>query len=552
MSKYLIDFKDTVNETEIQSYLDSNGCALIKNFKNLKNVYLVSSDIEPPVTDIVDIVVSDDATSCKLLETITVSHPPYNDTISLTVNEEKNWWKMFSLHDVDFTKETEEYPLYGQNTTVYLVDSGIDISHSEFLGKRVELLHSYTNNFVDTTGHGTALASLMVGNTCGMTDATVKVIKLFSKDTPTYQSDILTAFDIIMTDYINSGSGAGIVNLSWGIEKNNYIEQKLQNLINIGVIVVAAAGNNGTPIQNVTPASMTDVITIGAYNSDFLPCDFSNYSGPSDTSLTANSVNYGELDSWAPGENIYCALPAVIDPITGETVRPAGFGFTNGTSSAAAIYSAALAYNISQGLTDENKLLPHLIKDAGGVRWTIINSGDRVGLLDLSDPRYENSYNKICTYYNYARRSYSKNITLPQKIVARTFETKELPLFVLSNTESYEFLDPLPAGARMIHHYIYYTPPNEVVNETGVEVTTIRYRVNQLDGTLFTNTIDFVQIRSDFNTAELPADDPLIDIVAMDTCAGSSPGYCWGACPWAGYYCGTYSNGKTDFCDCRM
>jgi len=553
MPRYLIDFKNDITSTQIEEYLTIHNCEVLKNFENLKNVYHVDSEVEPPKTEIVDIVILDDHTKCKLLDVVPIPPAPYDSMLQVEVAKDENWWKVFSMNDLDFTKSTVEIPVYGKNVIIYLVDSGIDHAHPEFVGKDVQLLHSFTTNFTDTTGHGTALASLMVGKTCGMTAATVKVVKLFETNTPTYQSDILYAFNAIMSDYLASNNTAAIVNLSWGIQKNEYIEQKIRNLIQTGVIVVAAAGNNGTPIGDVTPASMPEVVTIGAYNSNFVPCDFSNYTGPNDTSLTTSAVNHGELDSWAPGEQIYCALPERIDPTTGTVIRPAGYGFTNGTSSAAAIYSASLAYNISQMLTSDLSMLPHYSQD-GITKLSVVTAGDRVGLLNLSDPKYANSFNKICTFFNYKNRpNADRNITMPIKVVSRTAETQHVALFILSNTSSYELLTALPPGAQMINNFLYYNPTTEVTDPSGVEVTSVNYRVTKTDSNSYTNIVNLVHVHTDFNAEQLPPDDPIIDIVAMDTCAGTTPGYCYNAgCLVAGQYCGTYSDGKNSFCDCRL
>ena len=83
MLNYLIDFKDQITESEILSYLEANGCTILKNFQNLKNVYHVSSASVPPLTDIVEIVTLDDDTSCKLLEAVPIQQTQYDNDITL-------------------------------------------------------------------------------------------------------------------------------------------------------------------------------------------------------------------------------------------------------------------------------------------------------------------------------------------------------------------------------------------------------------------------------------------------------------------------------------
>jgi len=541
MLNYLIDFKDQITESEIVSYLETNGCIILKNFQNLKNVYHVSSSSVPPLTDIVEIVTLDDDTSCKLLEAVPVKQTQYDNDITINISDTQNWWKVYSLMSLDLSTESVTVARYGKDTSIYVVDSGISIAHPEFNGKDVELLYSFTNDFTDTNGHGTALASLMVGNTCGLTDSTVKVVKIFDKNVPTRQSDILSAFDAIITDYAASDNTFAVVNLSWSIQKNAYIEQKIQNLINIGVMVVTAAGNSGHPIEDVTPASMPDVMTIGAYSSDFIPCNFSNYTGLSDTSLTQNIVNHGALDAWAPGENIYCA-----------TINEAQYGYTNGTSCAAAIYSAQLVYNMSQSLTNEKDAPPYFRNDNGVIQWNLIQQVGRSGLLDLTDPKYSNSINKICTYSDLPRvyAETPHNIKTPVKILARTGQVSVQKIFITETTLSYEFLTSLPEGVTIVNNHLYYSPVSDAVSDTNMETHVIEIKITELNGDMYNNSITLYHLNTDFNANNLPEGDPLIDITLNYNpfpyyC---NPPYCFSSCGYSSICC---QSGKSD-CRCRF
>ena len=128
---------------------------------------------------------------------------------------QKNWWKVYSFLDVDLSSTTSNIDIYGSNTNIYVLDSGIDLTHSEFTGKDISLVYSLTGDFNDTNGHGTGLASLMVGNTCGVTSTSIKVVKIFDDAQPTKQSDFLHALDAILTDMnSNINKFIGIFNKS--------------------------------------------------------------------------------------------------------------------------------------------------------------------------------------------------------------------------------------------------------------------------------------------------------------------------------------------------
>jgi hypothetical protein len=382
--KYIIDFIDSLTLSEIDQYLADNTITKINQFGSFGNVFLVEST--SPLTDDHEFVVSvilDDTNAIDLLSTITLIDQ--SAPTSFSTEDAKEWWKVASLYKVDFDEAIQHHPVRGQNSTVYIIDSGITIDHAEFANSDITLLYSFNDDFVDNKGHGTALSSLIVGPNCGLANPKLKVIKIFDTNQPTYQSDLIAALDAIYADYLSNDRKVSVVNMSWVIPKNDYINSKIQFLINNGIYVVAAAGNNGLPITDVTPASIPDVLTIGSFGQDLTPSAFSDYTDGSDISYTANDVNYGALDGWAPGEMIWAAN------------KNGGYGYIAGTSASAAIASAAFAYNMSVIATNDG-----IFRDTGLVDESLlaIRTLGRENILDLADQKYSNSVNKVVTYHN--------------------------------------------------------------------------------------------------------------------------------------------------------
>jgi subtilisin family serine protease len=321
---------------------------------------------------------------------------------SLDINDQKNWWKVASFAEIDFDEENFDYYVRGFDSTVYIVDSGVDSSHSEFVGRNITNLYSFTGEFSDTRGHGTALASLISGVTCGLTGAKLKIVKIFDNTRSILQSELLTALDSIAKDFIAGGKMPSVVNMSWGIARNDYINAKIQSLCDLGLFIVAAAGNAGMPIGDITPASIPDILTVGSYGQSLTPSNFSNYTDPSLISYTANETNNGSLDGWAPGEQIWHAG-------LNDT-----YGYSAGTSLSAAIASGAIAYNLSL-LTSSDAAVTVAACNYAELRDKILQARTdtipytnnsvysllaikRRGLIDLSDAKYNGSYNAIITY----------------------------------------------------------------------------------------------------------------------------------------------------------
>lgn len=333
--RFIIDFVNTTSEADIASYFDVQKCTIINKFDAIGQTYLVSSDSVPEPTEITEYVTRDDEHGVSLLSepaTITFDSAPVD--MHTTTNED-NWWKLAIVPRVDLDSAQFSTIRTADGVRVYIIDSGIHADHPEFIGKDVSLLHSINGDFSDTTGHGTALASVVVGDQCGITNASLKVVKIFHKGQATYMSDILSALNAVATDYITNALAPAVVNCSWSVATNEMLNKKFADLRNLGLLVVAAAGNSGIAIADVSPAAIKEVTTIGSFGPTLVPSDFSNYTG-SDTSLTTGSTNFGGIDLFAPGENIKVAT------IGGQ------YGYTAGTSIAAAITSACFAINIAR------------------------------------------------------------------------------------------------------------------------------------------------------------------------------------------------------------
>ena len=416
--QFIIDFIDSATQQQINAYITSNNLTDLQLLSAKQKCYVANSSVELLSDELVTVTRNDNQ-PLTLLST-------YQQTVFDT-NAPENWWKIASFTKPDYTSATQSYDIRGGLATVYLVDSGINTTHSEFVNSNISSLYSFNGNLADVNGHGTALASVLVGSTCGLTNATVKSVKIFEDGFDTLQSHFVAAMDAILLDSAANPQGMKIVNLSWSIPKNAYIESKIQLLIDAGIKVVVAAGNSGIPIENVTPASMSDVFTVGAYSEDLAPCDFSNYTGT--ISTTQSTTNYGEIDVWAPGENIRAVI---------------GFGTLgniSGTSVAAIIQTAAFAYNSDVFVLSDGSL-PYAVTPMSA-----INSTTVLGLLTLTG-QYANNVNATTVF----RGEYDGDNGLKYRtissynITAMSGERISKHASSFLEDSQFEISDPLPAG----------------------------------------------------------------------------------------------------------
>jgi hypothetical protein len=505
--KYIIDFKNSTSTDDISNYLSNLSPISTQNMSQFEKTYIVETTATPAVTDIIENIVDDSSAPISLLSFTQEFTDNLNDpTTDININDDDNWWKVASIRYPDYTEDVNSHAVRGKNVNVYIVDSGLEADHAEFADATIRNIFSITGEFGDTRGHGTALASLISGKTCGLTNATLCVVKVFEAGMSTYQSDLVRALDAILDDYKANGSKMSVINMSWSISKNSFIESKLQKLLDEGMFVVCSAGNSGTAIENVTPASMISVTTVGSYNSDLVPSDFSNYTGPQPISLTAEPVNHGELDGWAPGENIKVAL------LNGQ------YGHANGTSLAAAIHSGSLAYNAIDQLID-NDVLPQGCMEVDTNRniWSQRWSFGRTNILTLSGV-YVDSKNTITTY---------RTLTGPDQqdsgIAVKVKSGGTVCQKLFRNIKKVTILnaDSLPSGLRFEGSYILGTAPeisdNAEVHDLDLEITSITDVVSSYK--LGIHILNKNIVESDI----VPGEDIVLDfILAAAQCCGPS------------------------------
>lgn len=552
--QYLVDFINTAADADIQQYLTDNGCTVLKEWDNFDKVFLVEVAVEPPKTAIVERVVQETHLAIKPHTTHEVdpyfgchSNPKY-PTIDVNITDEKDWWKNFSYLQPKFEGDTLQLRRLGKNVDVYIMDSGIVDSHVEFENADIVKLYTVTpGDFTDRNGHGSAMAGVIVGKTCGITDATVKVVKIFDPNHDTLQSEFLDALDAIITDHTENTFG--IINASWSIPKNEWVEHKIQLAIDEGIFVICAAGNSGIPIDDVTPASMWEVMTVGSYNQNLEPSSFSDYTGVITTAPDA--VNHGELDGWAPGEKIWTVDISVEN----------GYGFASGTSMAAAVSSAILASNLTWRM-DENgnrnlnneSLIVSTLAEATNHYVGVIFARDE--LLDLNDPKYANSRNRIATLWDMCL----KPIAQPQDeipVIFRIGQEWQVQIYSPSMTKNIVLHTPLPENFTLTGTgRIWGNPKPEQGPQNGEHYVLheIKYTRTDINDESEECKVLLYILEQEKDLSEIPEDDPIIPITLLIVCAnfGCAAGTtssCYQNCP-DPYGCCAATKSLSQRCKC--
>lgn len=204
---------------------------------------------------------------------------------------------------------------------VGIMDTGIDYTHEIFENRYVENRVNFSgegdpDDPMDENLHGTAVASIVVQSTPD--NVKVKPYKIIGESGSATNTEIISALEYILSEK----DKPDVMNMSFGgynfDGSDKIMNDLVEELVECGITVCVAAGNEGVPAEYAHPANCPSVITASSHGSTSYISDYSDYGKAVDIS--------------APGEKIYTAK--------------LGGGYTSehsGTSFSAPFVSAACA-----------------------------------------------------------------------------------------------------------------------------------------------------------------------------------------------------------------
>lgn len=200
-------------------------------------------------------------------------------------------------------------------TQVYVLDSGVSESNDINLVSAADMVGFYdqrNGEYVsyeevpdgresrDRLGHGTHIAGTIgakhndegiIGVAPGVPIHSVRVL---GKDGGTDITTLLSAIEYVMHRKSEQPDYPFVVNMSLGANIGtttyNALDEAIANAVEAGIVFVLAAGNEGVDAANISPAHVTEAITVGAFGRNMLFSTFSNYGAA--------------VDILAPGEDI--------------------------------------------------------------------------------------------------------------------------------------------------------------------------------------------------------------------------------------------------------
>lgn len=205
----------------------------------------------------------------------------------------------------------------GDGVDIYVIDSGVRLTHMDFQGRASTLWSFDGQDYFDdpeddSPWHGTSVASCAAGTVYG----TAKNAMVYSLRINWYFSTIIKALDRILEHHLQKPDGRpSIVNFS-GTHPSPTLGDIFNEVIDYGIVVVAAAGNENEDKPRY-PARANYIVAVGALNKDEGRAWFSNR----------------QCDVFAPGQGVEAASMAL----------DSHSHVINGTSFAAPYYAGLMA-----------------------------------------------------------------------------------------------------------------------------------------------------------------------------------------------------------------
>jgi subtilisin family serine protease len=228
---------------------------------------------------------------------------------------------------------------------VAVIDTGVDMEHPDLKGAKIPGYPGYDfishdNLPQDDNGHGTNVAGIIAadGGINGIgyygvaPGAKILPIRVLGADGSGTSDDVIAGIDYAVANHAN------IINLSLGSPIGSIImHQAIINAVNAGVLVIAAAGNEGNNYYGDVPGNISDSKSGGYFTG--IVAAMTGYPAkypevisvgateqlPNGSIAIADFSNTGKVDVVAPGVNIYSTF---------STSVGAAYRYMSGTSQA--------------------------------------------------------------------------------------------------------------------------------------------------------------------------------------------------------------------------
>ena len=193
---------------------------------------------------------------------------------------------------------TYTYNTAAGNVHVYVIDTGIRASHTQF-GGRVGIGDTFVNDgngTNDCNGHGTHVAGTIGGNTYGVAKGvTLYPVRVLGCTGSGSTSGVIAGVEWVTTHR----ALPAVANMSLGGGASTALDEAVRRSVAAGVTYAVAAGNSNANACNSSPARVSQALTVGSSTSGDVRSSFSNFGTCVDIFAPGSSIT----SAWITNDN---------------------------------------------------------------------------------------------------------------------------------------------------------------------------------------------------------------------------------------------------------
>lgn len=290
----------------------------------------------------------------------------------LMTNDSKYEWNVRMIQAEEKFADTKDH------VKVAVIDSGIDWGNDINLVYQVSLVpgeEDMTQIFMDDSGHGSSVASLIAANDDGNGITGINPYVDIYSYRVLAEGNSSPVSRVVEAIYMAIDQGVQIINMSFGLnEYSEALKQAVRDAKKAGILIIAAAGNTGEEGVQY-PAAFEEVMAVGAVN------------------------KFGTVEDYSSkGEEVEIVAP-------GELVRTTGFigseEVLSGTSLAAPQVTAIASLIWQKDLSVSADFVRGLLDESANLYGAAASYGH--GLVDAKYAldhynEYKNKYNNMNNY----------------------------------------------------------------------------------------------------------------------------------------------------------
>lgn len=191
-----------------------------------------------------------------------------------------------------------DYAGNGAGAHIYIVDTGIRTTHTEFEGRMGSGRNFVESGFLftsvrpedteDCNGHGTHVAGVAAGRTWGVAKgATLYPVRVLGCGGSGPNSAVIAGIDWVAANH----RAPAVANLSIGGGPSNALDAAVQGAINAGVTMVIAAGNDNIDACIGSPNRVGPALTVASTTQSDARSSFSNWGDCVDVFAPGSSIS---------------------------------------------------------------------------------------------------------------------------------------------------------------------------------------------------------------------------------------------------------------------